>query len=232
MALRMFWADVAVRNPLFVGGVSHPVPPRIESQELDDALSKKYEWQFVGPIRGFEEADFDFLPEDRRDALSKLVHEFNGIAPKLRSLVNRNFTEQGRLEEEEMASRARPLLRDIILLLEQDRHADPEAFVIGKQVERLAQQRGLPEVVRELRFSTSDPFGDLPVLNVTAVLKEAELKTEAKFLEQARLVQAKLEPIAEEVAPEWFAHIMCRTDQPLTEYELRPYEDDAVTATK
>lgn len=232
MALRTFWAEVAVRNPFFQGRVSHPDRPRIKSQELDAALSEKNEWQFVGPIRGFAEADFDFLPDDTRRELAVRVQEFNVLAPKLRTLVNRELSNEGAIEEMNVANRARPLLRDIVLLLEQDRHADPDAFVIGKQVERLAQQRGLPEVVRELRFSTSDPFGDLPVLNITAVLNEAELKTEAKFLEQARLVHATLEPIAEEVAPEWFAHIMCRTDRPLTEYELRPYEDEAVPGTR
>jgi hypothetical protein len=222
MAIEVFWdnvrhaARVVVPRGLMTDVAEVPPPAVLEG----GLRATTPIWRRGASVVGYAEADFDFLPPQDREKLTEAVQGFKG------ALATDAPADPDKPDE------AAKTFATILGILNFYRYADSLAFRLGKQVETLAQQRGLPEVVRELRFSTSDPSGDLPVLNVTAVLKEEDLKTEAKFLEMARLVRAKLEPVTEEVAPDWFAHIMCRTDKPLTEYELRPYEDEAVTATK
>lgn len=220
MALRTFWAEVAVRNPLFKGGMSQPDPPLVKPQELEAALSKKNEWQFAGPIRGFDDADFDFLPEDKRRVLAMRVQEFNDLAPKLRALVNRQLTDEGALEEMAVANRARPLLREIVLLLEQDRHADPDALVIGKQIEAKLKM-GWPKKLDHLRFMTgSDSTGD-PALWIWAYTKEKDSGeyAEDEFLAAVEEIDPVLKRVAEEVTPERWPYISYRSTLDQLEYE-------------
>jgi hypothetical protein len=208
MGLGMFWADVAVRNPLSGDRDSAPDVPHITADALDAALSKKNEWQFVGPLRGFDETDFDFLSEDRRDRLSRLVHEFNGIAPKLRSLVNRKLTEDGRREEEEVANRARPLLRDIILLLEQDRYFSGDGLRYGKLVEN--ELGDLPDGVVDLRFFVGkDASGD-PGFYAWAFIAPERSVPDEKLFTLTRRVRPLIEDAMYRVAGGHFAYLSFR----------------------
>jgi hypothetical protein len=187
MGLGMFWADVAVRNPLSGDRDSAPDVPHITADALDAALSKKNEW---------------------RDRLSRLVHEFNGIAPKLRSLVNRKLTEDGRREEEEVANRARPLLRDIILLLEQDRYFSGDGLRYGKLVEN--ELGDLPDGVVDLRFFVGkDASGD-PGFYAWAFIAPERSVPDEKLFTLTRRVRPLIEDAMYRVAGGHFAYLSFR----------------------
>lgn len=220
MAIDIFWNNVRQAAGLVV-----PRGPLTEVADVPPQayLEKKlratvHVWRRGASVVGYVEADFDFLPLEDREKLTDAVKRFK------EALATEAPTDPDKPDE------AAKAFATILGILNFHQYADARALPLGKWVEERLRLQGWPGVVREIRFSTSDPFGDLPVLNVTAVLKEAELKTEKKFLEQARIVHERLEPIAEEVAPEWFAHIMCRTDKPLTEYEQQLDEDELMAA--
>lgn len=222
MAIEVFWDNVRQAAGLVVPRglmteVADVPPPAVLEERLRATTPI---WRRGASVVGYDARDFEFLAKEDQEKLTDTVKRFK------EALATEAPTDPDKSDE------AAEAFATILGILNFYQYADASALRLGKRIEeRLKQQRWLG-VVRELRFSTGGPFDDLAVLNVTAVLKEAELITEAKFLEQARLVQAALEPIAEEVAPDWFAHIMCRTDKPLTEYELRPYEDEAVPSTR
>lgn len=209
MALDLFWAEVAVRNPLSKGRASIQDAPRIAADNLDAALSQSREWQFAGPFRGFDEADFEFLPEDERRELSELVREINGLASKLRTLVTRTLSNEGQLEETEVANRARPLLCRIILLLQQDRYFSGDGLRLGKLVERELEGQ-LPEEVAELRFFVGPDLSGDPGFYAWAFVSEEAVRTDEKLFALTRRVRPLIEDAMYRVAKDHFAYLSFR----------------------
>lgn len=220
MAIEIFWGNVRQAAGLVVprGLMTEvaDVPPQAYLEEKLQATVPI--WRRGVSVVGYDDRDFHFLSPVDREKLADAVKRFNEAVAK------------DAPTDPNQRDPAAEAFATILGVLNFHQYADVQAFPFGKRIEEKLRQQGWPGVVRELRFSISDPFGDPPVFNVTAVLKEAELKTERKFLEQARIVHQRLEQIADEVAPEWFAHVMCRTDKPLTEYEQQPDEDELMPA--
>jgi hypothetical protein len=60
--------------------------------------------------------------------------------------------------------KARPLLRDIIALMEFDRYGDAEAYPIGKRIERgIESQRGSSRLARKSCRSRGDSRSQSPI---------------------------------------------------------------------
>lgn len=113
------------------------------------------------------------------------------------------------------------------------RYGDPEGFRWGKQIEHRLREGGLwPKSLHELRFWRATQHDDFLVLSIYAYLKEAVVKTIAGYLDECWVLRPVLNAVADEIAPDWFAHITFRTDETLAEYANQPDEDDdAVPAT-
>ncbi len=152
-------------------------------------------------VAGFDVKDVDFLPQAERKRLAKLVKDFQALTSRV------NPQEPA---PEDVVERALALFRDIILLLEFDRYEDPEAYRLGKQIERAIKAQW-PAELAELRFSSGlDSIGE-PGIWIWVFLTEEASMTDDQFLENARKVRDWLDPIAREVAPDRFPYISSRS---------------------
>jgi hypothetical protein len=207
MALAEFWENVWARNPLFCDGVSPPDVQPVTAEALDAELAKRQEWRRLGPLKGYDPNDFDFLAPAVRDRLTELVTAFNAIAPELRSLVFPDPPQEVRLAE--TTGKAQPSLRDIILLLKQDRYRDPDALRFGKLVE-LELGDTLPEGVVDLRFQVGNDWSGDPGFSAWAfVAKEATATEELLFAFSDR-VRPRLTDAMYRVAPGHLCYLSFR----------------------
>jgi len=211
MALDQFWNDVRERNPLFREGLSPPDVPRTDAGELDTALTERQEaWRPRGALKGYDEKDFDFLPSAARDRLTDLVARVNATAAELRELWYRFRSDA---DAEELFAERVPLgrlpLRDIILILEQDRYRTPDALRYGKLVE---QEFGdtLPEGVVELRFESGPNSWGEPALRVWALLSDESTATDESLVKVGRHARAAIRAALTAAVPDCLAYISFR----------------------
>jgi len=212
MALANFWSDVRARNPLFYDGVSPPDVPRVTAEELDAELRTKQTWRTLGALKGYDEKDYDFLPDADRARLTALVGDFNATATELRRLWYRVPPDETQLAE--AAGKAQPLLRDIILLLEQDRYFSPDGLQYGKLVERELADT-LPERTFELRFLVGNDWSGDRSLWVWVMLR-LNIDTdegERDFVQALSDLRQPISDACRSAVPELFAYISFRTTE-------------------
>ncbi len=209
MALAEFWIEVRDRNPLFQYGVSPPDWPRIRAAELDSELMLKDGWSSFGALKGYDEKDFEFLTESERDRLTALVTQFNALAPALYDASYPRPPNQNKTRLAELTEQTRPLIRDIVLLLEQDRYFSPDALRYGKLVER-ELERHLPEVVVELRFFMGKDWSGDPGFYAWAFIAEEETATDEKLFALSRKVRPLIEDAMHRVAKGYYIYLSFR----------------------
>ena len=200
MALEEFWKNVRRAVKLI-----RPNPiadsPRISTDEISGSLASANLWLVRGAVGGYDEREFPFLTPAELSRLSTAVQQFRDVAITVNP---RGPATRQQIEK------ARPAFQSIVELLEFDRFADPEAFRIGKEIERrLAPDR--PAELAELRFETGpDSTGD-PGLWVWAfVVETGEHDTEA-FHSAAEVIDLILSPVTREVAPDRWPYILFRS---------------------
>ena len=208
MAFQDFWWNVLTAASVTRPGRIADIP-RITSDDISTRLRVNNFWARPKSVSGFDESELTFLPADERKRLAELVKSFraevgeSGMPPPATG---------------ERLERARPLFHEIVERLEFDRFADPEAYRIGKAIERLiAPDR--PAALAELRFNSGgDHTGD-PSVWVWAFVRETGEHDEKTFLESTDVIDPLLEEAAREVEPERFAYISYRStlDQPEAE---------------
>jgi len=220
MALADFWNDVRARNPLFHEGVSPPDVPRVTADELDgrfaaDALlaavgDGSADADFPTPLTGYDPNDFAFLSDDRREALTNAVTSYNAavaeLAARRRGAVPPHPSPKDGID---LHRQLRHSLRDIILLIEQDRYRTPDALRYGKLVEHeLGDQ--LPDGVVELRCNSSEDSAGDSAIWLWAFLSDEATADNARLLETGRRVRPILRSAARIVAPDRYPYILFR----------------------
>jgi hypothetical protein len=87
-----------------------------------------------------------------------------------------------------------------------NRYEDPEAYRLGKQIEREIKPQWPPELA-EIQFKTAlDHTGD-PGIWIRAWLTEEASATDDQFLENAKELRHWLDPIARDVAPDRWPYL-------------------------
>jgi len=214
MALAEFWIEVRDRNPLFQYGVSPPDWSRIRAAELDSELMLKDGWTTFGTLKGYDEKDFEFLTESERDRLTALVTQFNALAPALKKASYSTTPNQDKKQLAELTVQTRPLILDIVLLLEQDRYFSPDGLRYGKLVERELGST-LPERTFELRFLVGNDWSGDRSLWVWVMLP-LNIDTdegERDFVQALSDLRQPISDACRSAVPELFAYISFRTTE-------------------
>ncbi len=213
MAIDKFWSNVrglaagVFRFDVFIA--DEPLPT---SEEIESRLRAQTGWFRKLAVVGFSKEEFgEFLqPEE----LAELVSGVEGMRTAL--------------DAKNLAAGVTAFAR-ILGVLNFYLYADIDGLRVGKQIERDLRERGWPEYLRELRFWRATQDDEFPVLSIYAHMREAQLKTIARYLEACRELRPILSQVSRQVAPGWFPHITFRTDDTLAEYADRPDEDDLTT---
>lgn len=199
-----FWVHVMAMmeyHPSF----SVPNGPRL----TDEIVEKLF---VLTPLAadGFVEETFSFLAPDELNALKSAVAGVRAVTSQMGKRTSATPEEK---------SRALPHFQKIISILAPDRYADPEAFRIGKQVERRLVPS--PPHLDHLRFMTGRDSTDDPALWIWAYTKEkdsGEYDQEA-FFAAVDEIDSILKEVAEEVAPDRWPYISYRSTLDQLEYE-------------
>lgn len=210
MAIDKFWSNVrGLAAGVFRFDVYTADEPLPTDEEVRTRLRADTNWFRKLSALGFNGEEFrEFLPPEE---LVELTDGVNGLTSAL--------------VKKDLAAGVESFAR-MLGVLNFYRYADLDGLRVGKQIERDLRERGWPESLRELRFWRATQDDEFPVLSIYAHMREAQLKTIARYLEACRELRPVLNEVADEVAPEWFAHITFRTDDTLAEYAERPDEDD------
>jgi hypothetical protein len=198
MSLQDFWVNV--RRGSKLPAPDHPVNSlRLDAGVIERSLRATNDWLTPKSVAGYNEADFDFLPEQERQRLTRLVEDFRAVASQVRPRT---------LPTKEQVDQALPLFRDIVQMLTFDRYRDAEAYRLGKQIENALEGQRPPELA-ELWFETAlDHTGD-PGIWIWAILHD-EAAAEPVFAKNLNTIHEVLDPIARSVAPERWPYIRVR----------------------
>ncbi len=201
MALEDFWMSVRRAAPLIIRQADID-SPKLDPNEIERTLRGSTEWLTPRAVAGFDPKDFEFLPDAERERLAGLVKDFRTLAPRLYSREP---------VPEDVVERAEPLFRDIILFLEFNRYGDPDAYRLGKQIEREIAAAQWPPELAELQFKTKlDHTGD-PGIWIRAWLTEEASATDDQFLKNAKELRHWLDPIARDLAPDRWPYLSFRS---------------------
>ena len=200
MALQDFWMNVRSAAGPIVRQADID-SPKLDPTEIERDLRGSTQLLTPRAVAGFDEKDFEFLPDTDRKRLAELVKDFRSLVPRLYSREP---------VPEDVVVRALPLFRDIILLLEFNRYEDPEAYRLGKQIEREIADLWPPELA-ELQFKTKLDHSGEPGIWIRAWLTEEASGTDDLFLKNAKELRHWLDPIARDVAPDRFPYLSFRS---------------------
>jgi hypothetical protein len=199
MGLQDFWMNVRKAAGL-AAPLSIADSPRIDSEIIEESLRRTELWLTPHAIDGYCDADFAFLSDAERARMAHVVAEFRDVVAK----VYPTAPAPAQVKES-----ALPLLRDLVQMLEFDRFADPEAFRLGKQIERELEPYWPPELA-ELRFKSGlDATGD-PGLWIWVFLNEEASREDQTFLEAAARLKGVVDPIARQIAPDRWPYLSFR----------------------
>lgn len=210
--LQRYWVGAFIRN---VMQVSRVIPfrfvadrQRLTSARLDELLSHNG-WLTRQTADKYNAAAFDFLSPDELNALTVAVAQVRAVADQLGP---------NEAASAEQADRARPAFKQILTLLELDRFDDPDAFILGKAIERRLSVIW-PSHLDHLRFRTGLDSTDDPALWVWAFVKETGEHDEQAFFKGVDEIEPLLKPVAREAAPEGRVYLRFRStlDQPEAE---------------
>lgn len=205
MAFQDFWWNVWTAAGLR-RGANIADTPRITSADIAERLSVNNHWARPKSVSGFNVTELTFLSDEDRLRLDGLVKAFrgevgeNGMPPPVTG---------------DTLERARPAFQGIVELLEFDRFSNPEAFALGKSIER--QLIPKPPDLDQLRFMTGMDSTNDPALWIWVYVAESGEFDDDRFLAQAKTIEAVLKPIAREVAPEGRVYLTFRSTLDLPE---------------
>lgn len=200
MALSDFWVSIRSAAHLVAPQVTVDAPS-LNPNDIERALRGATFWLTPRAVAGFIEADFEFLPDADRERLAQLVSGFRDVA----SGVNPTAP-----ATDDQVSRALPLFRDIVGMMEFDRYGDAEAFRLGKKIER-AIEPYRPDQLAELRFNTGSDHSGNPAIWIWAFLTDAASETDERFLENARHLRQMLDHVARTIAPDRWPYLSFRS---------------------
>lgn len=196
MSLQDFWLNVRTSARL-VERRAIVDSPRFELDSIEHSLQGTTFWLTLKAVAGYDEKDFEFLPDSERRHLTDLVAEFRRVASTVPPTIQTS---------DPKVKQATPLFRDIVATLEFDCFEDAEAFRLGKQIEQVIQADRLVE----LRFSTGlDSTGD-PAIWIWAILTD-EAADRSVFARTTTAIRDRLESISRAVSPDRWPHIRFRT---------------------
>jgi hypothetical protein len=201
MALEDFWVSVRRAAPLIVRQADID-SPQLDPTEIERDLRGSTQWLTPRAVAGFDPKDFEFLPDAERERLAGLVKDFQTLVPRP------NYSKKP--VPEDVVEQALPLFRDIILLLEFNRYEDPDAYRLGKQIEREIADQWPPEL-EELQFKTKLDHSGEPGIWIRVYLTEEASLTDDQFLENAKELRHWLDPIARDVAPDRWPYLSFRS---------------------
>lgn len=197
MSLHEFWIGVRTGARLLAPRATVD-SPKLDASAIERLLQGATLWLTPSVVAGFNEADFTFLPEVERTKLTRLVNAFRGVAAQVPPAAPAS---------DEQIEQARPLLRDIVALLEFDRFGDAEAYRIGKQIESaIASWR--PRELVELRFNTGWDSTSDPAIWIWAFLSDEK---EDDFLNRAGELRPLLDAAARAAAPDRLPYVSFRS---------------------
>lgn len=207
MPFHEFW--VSVRSTMKVLAAPRLVAdvPRLDEEAIETQLRKGDWWLTTAAVAGFAESDLEFLPKEEQTRLADFVRQFTEVA----RTVNPKAP-----APKDAVDRGLPLFKGIIQVLEFDRFAGPEAFRLGKLIEREIREER-PDELAELRFNTGiDHSGD-SALWIWAFLSAEASDDDETFLKTAQALSALLDPVARRVAPERWPYLSFRPVAEFTE---------------
>jgi hypothetical protein len=200
MALRDFWMSVRMGASSIAPQVTVDAP-KLDSSFIERALQGATLWLTPRAVAGFNEADFDFLPDPEQARLAQLVTAFRKIASQINPTAP---------PTDDQVAQALPLFRDIVGMLEFDRFGDAEAYRLGKQIEQ-AIEPYRPKELAELRFNTGTDHSGDPAIWIWAFLTDAAAESDERFLENAQQLRGMLDPVARTVAPDRWPYLSFRS---------------------
>lgn len=159
-------------------------------------------WLCAATVGNFNPADFDFLPEEKRAKLKRLVEDFAKVAKEPGDRI-------GPVTPAEI-DEAKLLIMEIAKILDFERYQDPDALRLGTPIERELQGRDLGEVER-LEFKTDyDPTG-APEIWIWAYLSDDAVETDEKFRANVRRIRPIIDSIARKTAADRWPYIAFRS---------------------
>lgn len=170
MSLRDFWINVRVGARLISPDVTAD-SPRIDSADIRRVLQGATIWLTPNSVKGFDERDFNFLDPDEREVLTRSVTRFREIAQRVPP--DKPATDND-------IQQALPEFQRIVEITAPNRYADPEAFKIGKILEKHIGDR-VPPSVLEMRFETGQDSNGGKGLWIWVVFKD-EIANETDVL--------------------------------------------------
>jgi len=200
MALRDFWISVRTGARL-VAPQAIADSPKLDPTLIERTLRSATLWLTPRAVAGFKEEDFDFLSDEERHHMARLVAEFRAIASEVNPTTS---------APDDVVEKALPPFGEIVRSLEFDRYGDAEAYRLGKQIER-AIEPNQPAELAELRFNTGlDHSGD-PAIWIWAFLTDEAAASDDQFLKTAQKLRVLLDPVARTVAPDRWPYISFRS---------------------
>jgi hypothetical protein len=198
MSFRDFWTNVRMASKL--RSPRHTVDlPRPDAATIEQTLRSADSWLTPKSVEGFDPGDFSFLSKKEHKHLVEQVSRFRKVVSKVQPDAPPT---KDQLEE------ALPALVKIIELLDFHKYGDADAFCLGKQIEKLIQDRR-PSMVAELRFKTGlDHAGD-PGIWIWAILDDDGVSDE-EFHKNANVVEKLLASASRSVAPERWPYFNVR----------------------
>lgn len=206
--VRTFWKDVD-RAAGFAWLYAVADRPRLTPRDIEKQLATGNRWLSPLVFDYFQEEEFQFLSAEELTLLSDAVRQVRSVASEMNL---------DGVATPDQLNRARSNFGEIVRLMGFDRYDDPDAFLIGKTIERRLASDWPPDL-DHIRFRTGqDSTGD-PALWVWAFVAETGEYEEARFLERTDVIEDILEPIAREAAPEGRLYLRFRStlDQPVAE---------------
>ena len=165
MAINEFVSNVRTAARLGTPVVS------VDSQKLDarrikSLLESADLWLTTRAVSGFDEADFSFLPENERAALTEAVHVFRDAAAE---------TPPDGPAPKPVRDRAAAAFGRVLEIIRPDKYEDSEALALGRQVEARLGSR-LPAWVKDIRFNTDEDTSGGRALWVWVVVDDDAIK--------------------------------------------------------
>jgi len=164
---------------------------------MEEALNQPEIWLTPSSVKGYDAADFVFLPPEQVAELTTNVEGFLAIAKAVR--LSKSSTP-------DQVNAARPLFEKIVKLLEFDRFADAEAFRIGKRIE--SDPLFPREDVVDVRYRTGYDWQGEPALKMMVYIRNAD----EGFLSSGMEVKDKIFELARELDAPYFPFISVRSE--------------------
>ncbi len=195
-----FWRSVrAAAN--FVAPPVTADAPKLDAVAIEQALRRTTVWLTPRAVAGFNDEDFDFLPDADRAKLALLVTAFRQIALEVKPTAPPSHAQ---------VAQAVPLFRDVVGILEFDRYGDAEAYRLGKQIEQ-AIEPYRPKELAELRFNTGPDHSGDPAIWIWAFLTDVAAESDERFLENAEQLGKMLDLVARALVPDRWPYLSFRS---------------------